>query len=110
MHFLAWDELNSTRDTACWLDVEDASEAAILYAQGDTDGHCDMLYTQRNGWPIDNVERDGHPVIVEHPDGQRERWCVGVVEYQAIYGAARASDQAGAFHPTEDEPEDGEER
>ncbi len=72
--YYVWDELNGTRESADEYDLSDPEYAAELYAEQDTDGN------------IDNVYSRGHVICVADRDGNLWRYTV-TVDYDPVYSA-----------------------
>lgn len=93
MIFYVWDEFNSSREHAAEIEADCAEDAAIEYAEEDSDGLGDGLYTKSNGREIDNLDRDGNPIVVEHDDGTREVFMVGIVEFEPVWGLTKREEK-----------------
>jgi len=87
--YYVWDELNGCRKTAQEIKADSFENAAILFAEQDCDGLSDGLYTN-NGMPLRNLERQGHPVMVDDLQ-TTHRIRVGIVEFEPVYGAVRTA-------------------
>ena len=83
MRFKVWDALNELEDDSNTQYCKDsAEEAALAYAEGDTDGLCDGLY------------HDGpQPIMVRCcKTGVLTKFDVGC-EYDPVFSATKAKDQ-----------------
>jgi hypothetical protein len=74
--YVCWDEINCDEETAHGYEADDVEHAATLYADADCDGETDGIYREYNG----------HPIIVQAPDGSRTRVHV-CVEYEPTFYA-----------------------
>ncbi len=98
--FMVWDELNGSREDAFSVDALDAEDAAKEYAEQDSDGLNDGLYTHEFR-ELHNLERQGQPISVELPEtGEHWSFKVGVVEFEAVWGAHEVS-WSGSIEPKE---------
>jgi hypothetical protein len=88
--YKVWDELNSEEQFARNISADDEYEAAILYAEEDSDGNADGIYTDETRWALSNLLRDGHPICVRTPDGGLHKFHVGIVDFTPVYEAERA--------------------
>ena len=93
MIFYVWDEFNSSREHAAKIEAGCAEDAAIEYAEEDWDGLSDGLYTMRDGSEIDDLDRYGNPIVVEHEDGTREVFMVGIVEFEPAWGLTKREEK-----------------
>lgn len=88
--FSVWDPVNESEERALAVEAEDANSAAIIYAEQDVDGGIDGLYAQRGGAPVNNVEKEGHPIHVRDEADKVTRWRVGVVGVESLFDAVQA--------------------
>jgi len=81
--FLVWDELNSSEEFAQESNSYDEEQAAIDYAEEDSDGNSDGLYyNYRNNTP------GKHPILVKNiKTGIIKRYFVGIIEFEPVFAA-----------------------
>lgn len=83
--YLVWDKLNSSREFARTIKADDPEEAAIEYAENDSDGLTDGLYIGHGCMPLVSAKY-GQPICVL--DGENVRtFRVAIVEFDPVFAA-----------------------
>ena len=87
MKYKVYDELNSSLEFAVEIDAYDEQEAAELYAEQDSDGNTDGIYSSKEDWAIRNLQKEGQPVCVVDEENKIYHFRVGITEYTPVYEA-----------------------
>ena len=85
--YKVWDDYNCDEEDAQELEESDAESAALKYAENDEDGRTDGLYFGADGYGMQNLEKNGQPIMVREEDGTLHRFHVGITEFEPIYSA-----------------------
>lgn len=93
--FRVWDELNADEEDAKQIEALGPREAALLYAERDSSGLCDGLYTDDGGNALGCPSR-GQPISVRDSAGAVHRFRVGIVEFEPRFSAVDAPSEGGA--------------
>lgn len=96
--YKVWDPFNGSEENAKAVKHCHPKLAAIEFAEVDCDGATDGIYYDA-GCPIDNLQKDGIPILVKDEDGNVYRFKVGVVALEPIFLAVE--DEAAASENAE---------
>lgn len=81
--FLVWDELNSSEEFAEEINAYDEEQAAIEYAEQDSDGNTEGIY-----YNYSNNTSKQHPMMVKNiKTGIIKRYFVGIIEFEPVFTA-----------------------
>lgn len=83
--YRVWDKLNSNEEWAFEIDAYNVEEAAIAYAEEDSDGQADGIYGRE---PLNVLETQGCRVCVREVEtGAYHEVMVGIIEYEPVWDA-----------------------
>jgi hypothetical protein len=77
--FLVWDHLNGSQETAVEVLGVDAEDAAMMYAQDDSDGFSDGLYWNHR------EHRPNRQEIRVLDEGVVKRFNVSICEWEPVF-------------------------